>query len=158
VQILDWDRYNLIASRFKYKIGYQERDDLKHTIILKLAQSEQNNGNEPLTYQRLFRIANNEYQKYMRQYRHNRGIISLSRLIGDDDGNVTELIETIPDDQVTDIDSWVNARMFLQQCPERVLMLADKILSGKPLSNSEHQCLWRFRQKEDLRREFTTSM
>jgi hypothetical protein len=36
--MLDWEHYIRVAERFQHKARTQDREDLKHTIILRLAQ------------------------------------------------------------------------------------------------------------------------
>jgi hypothetical protein len=48
----NWDTYIEIARRFEHKAQFQDREDLRHSIILALAQQvERNrrNGDKPLT-------------------------------------------------------------------------------------------------------------
>jgi DNA-directed RNA polymerase specialized sigma24 family protein len=72
----------------------------------------------------------------------------LSRPIVDTEGNTTELGELIADDKALDLDAWLDARTFLSGYPRRLVEVASKVRDGQALSNSEHQYLWRFRQRE----------
>jgi DNA-directed RNA polymerase specialized sigma24 family protein len=73
---------------------------------------------------------------------------ALSRPIVDSEGNTTELGEMIADDKAIDIDAWLDARAFLSGYPRRLVEVASKVRDGQTLSNSEHQYLWRFRQRQ----------
>ena len=70
----------------------------------------------------------------------------LSKPILDSEGNLTELGNLIADDKALDLDAWLDARTFLLGCPMRLIVIAGKRLKGIPLTNKEHQYLWRFRQ------------
>jgi hypothetical protein len=68
----NWDTYMEIARRFEHKAQYQDREDLRHSIILALAQQvERNrrNGNKPLTEFGMLRIASHTVADYYRGLR-----------------------------------------------------------------------------------------
>jgi hypothetical protein len=68
----NWDTYMEIARRFEHKAHYQDREDLRHSIILALAQQvERNrrNGNKPLTEFGMLRIASHTVADYYRELR-----------------------------------------------------------------------------------------
>jgi hypothetical protein len=68
----NWDTYTEIARRFEHKAHYQDREDLRHSIILALAQQvERNrrNGNKPLTEFGMLRIASHIVANYYRELR-----------------------------------------------------------------------------------------
>jgi hypothetical protein len=75
-------------------------------------------------------------------------IESLSKPITDANGSVTELGETIVNDQAIDLDAWVDARTFLLGCPDRLVQIARKVSSGEKLTPSDSRYLWRFRKRE----------
>jgi hypothetical protein len=81
--MLDWDKYIEIAERFQHKAKAEDREDLKHTIILRLAQVAGNNGHKPFdkaqgkpfTEATMCRIASFEVANYWRtQYRFTNGL------------------------------------------------------------------------------------
>jgi hypothetical protein len=178
--MLDWEKYIAIANRFQHKARAQDREDLKHTIILRLAQVASNNGHKPFTEATMYRIASYIVADYWRsQYRLSNGLDCgscskaqrrkcrkdwqypecpkaikveyLSKPIIDDNGNITELGELIADDKAIDLDAWVDARTFLLGFPKRLMDIAHKIDNGEALTNQDHQYLWRFRQREQKR-------
>jgi hypothetical protein len=68
----DWEKYIEIARRFEHKAQYQDRQDLRHSIILALAQQvERNrrNGNKPLSEFGMLRIASHKVADYYRELR-----------------------------------------------------------------------------------------
>jgi hypothetical protein len=149
--MLDWSKYIAVADRFQYKAKAQDTEDLNHTIILSLAQAQtakDNNGGGQLSDVAMLRVASYECQKYWRQQKRLLTVLSLNTDIYDVDGNTTELIDTLSDDKAIDLDAWLDARAFLLGCPMRLIVIAGKRLKGTPLTNKEHQYLWRFRQSE----------
>jgi len=153
---MDWVKYQEIADKFQHKAKWEDREDLNHTILLSLAQAQiglDNNGGGQLSDVAMLRIASYECHRYWRQLKRQLTILSLNTEINDGDGNTTELIETVADDRAIDLEAWLEARTWLLGCPERLVVIAGKRLKGKPLSNQEHQYLWRFRQKEQKRLE-----
>jgi len=78
----NWDKYIEIARRFEHKAQFQEREDLRHSIILALAQQvERNrrNGNKPLTEFGMLRIASHTVADYYRGLRLPSGNLPCGR-------------------------------------------------------------------------------
>jgi hypothetical protein len=175
--MLDWEKYIAVAYRFQHKARAQDREDLKHTIILRLAQVARTNGLKPFTEATMCRIASYVVADYWRaQYRLSNGLDCgscsrmqrrkcrkawqytecpkamkveyLSKPIIDDNGNITELGELIADDKAIDLDAWIDARTFLLGFPKRLMDIAHKIDNGEALTNQDHQYLWYWRRKE----------
>jgi hypothetical protein len=173
----DWEKYIEIADRFQHKAKVQDREDLKHTIILRLAQVVNNNGHKPFTEAVMCRIASFEVANYWRtQYKFTNGLNCggcskaqrakckegelysqcpkavrveyLSKPITDSNGNITELGELIADDKAIDLDAWLDARTFLLGFPKRLLDIAYKITNGDNLTATDSQYLWRFRKNK----------
>jgi hypothetical protein len=81
--MLDWDKYIAVADRFQHKARSQEREDLRHSIILRLAQVANNNGHKPFdkaqgkpfTEATMCRIASYVVADYWRtQYKFTNGL------------------------------------------------------------------------------------
>jgi ferredoxin-like protein FixX len=178
--MLDWEKYIAISERFQHKAKAQDREDLKHTIILKLAQAASSNGHKPFTEATMCRIASYIVADYWRsQYRLNNGLDCgscsrtqrqkcrknwqytecpkaikleyLSKPIIDNDGNLTELGELLSDDKAIDLDAWLDAKTFLLGFPKRLMEIAHKIDNGDRLTNADMIYLCRFRKKEQTR-------
>jgi len=149
--MLDWQKYSEIADRFQHKVSFQDREDLRHNIIVRLAEVAQRNGHKPFTEWAMLRVASYVVMEYWHTEKRNGKIISLNTTIEDEDGNSTELIDTIADDSAIDLEAWVDARTWLMGCPKRLVVIAHKRLKGVALTNEEHQYLWRIRQKEQKR-------
>ena len=175
--MLDWEKYIAVADRFQHKARAQDREDLKHTIILKLAQVASNNGHKPFTEATMCRIASYLVTDYWRsQYRLINGLDCgsckrsqrqkcrkdwqyaecpkaikveyLSKPIIDDNGNITELGELIADDKAIDLDAWIDARTFLLGFPKRLMEISHTIDNGDNLTATDSQYLWRYRKRE----------
>ena len=174
--MLDWDKYIAVADRFQYKARFEDRADLRHDIIVRLADVERNNGHKPFTEVAMLRIASFTVAEYWRAYyRRTHGIScgecsqkqrqecrkrnyaecpraikveSLSKPIIDGDGNITELGELIADDKTIDLDQWLDKATFLLGYPTRLVEIARKRVSGIPLEHKDWCYLSRFRQKE----------
>jgi hypothetical protein len=147
--MLDYGKYITVADRYQRKARYQDREDLNHTIILSLAQAQlakDNNGGGQLSDVAMLRIASYECQKYWRAIKRQFTILSLNTELNNGDGS--ELIDTVADDKAIDLDAWIDARTWLLGCPRRLVQIASKRLKGIGLTNKEHQYLWRYRQKE----------
>jgi hypothetical protein len=177
--MLDWDKYIAVAERFQHKAKAQDREDLKHTIILRLAQVASNNGHKPFTEALMYRIASYIVADYWRsQYRLNNGLDCgscsrtqrqkcrkdwqytecpkaikleyLSKPIIDDNGKTTELGELIADDKAIDLDAWLDAKTWLLGCSKRLIDIAHKIDNGDGLTHADCQYLYRFRKREQI--------
>ena len=143
----EWRQWYEVAHRFEHKVPTQDRGDIRHNIILELAKARARDS-QPIPILRAYRIASLTVALYWRQAMRKPTMLSLNSEISDGDGNTTELLETVADDRAIDVGAWLDARTFLLGCPMRLVQIAHKRLEGKPLTNREHQYLWRFRQKE----------
>ncbi len=149
--MLDYGKYISVADRYQRKAKREDREDLNHTIILSLAQAQlakDNNGGGQLSDVAMLRVASYECQKYWRAIKRQFTILSLNTELNNGDGDGIELIDTVADDKAIDLDAWIDARTWLLGCPRRLIVIANKKLGGKPLSDKERQYLCRHRQKE----------
>jgi hypothetical protein len=173
----EWLTYYQVASHFSHKAKAQDRGDLLHDVMLTLYQVAHANGHKPMTEPRMYRIASHAVADYWRrQYSLTNGlncgscsqaqrkackddwlygecpkalrIESLSKPIVDSEGNMTQLGELIADDQATDIDEWLDTRLFQTSYPLKLIGIALHLREGKVLTKTEKQYLWRFRRKE----------
>jgi hypothetical protein len=151
--MLDTGKYISVADRYQRKAKREDREDLKHTIILSLAQAQlklDNNGGGQLSDVAMLRIASYECQKYWRAIKQQLTILSLNTEIYDGNGNTTELIDTVADDKAIDLDAWLEARTWLLGCPKRLIVIASKRLKGIALEAKDRDYLRRFRKKEQI--------
>jgi len=145
--MLDWEKYIEIASRFQHKAKAEDREDLRHDIIVRLAQIAGQNGNQ-LTKPAMLRVASYVVQSYWRDLMRKPTVLSLNYEQEDEDGNSSELWQTLADDKAIDIEAWLDARTWLLGCPRRLVSIAVKRYSGKPLNYKDKMYLSRWRKKE----------
>ena len=149
--MLEWDKYIAIADRFQYKASWQDREDLKQDIIVKLADVALNNGHKPFNEGAMVRVASFTVMSYWRDRQRKPTILSLNSELTDVDGASIELLETLADDHAIDLDAWCDARIWLLGCPARLVAIARRKVNGLPLNKGEHCYLQRFRKKERAR-------
>ena len=147
---LDWVKYSEVADRFQHKARFEDRDDLRHNIILRLAEVASNNGHKPFTIGAMIRVASYVVMEYWHSEKRNGKVISLNMDIGD--GDSMELMDTIADDSALDLESWVDARTWLLGCPKRLIQIANKRVSGEALelADRKYLCKWRKREIKPL--------
>jgi hypothetical protein len=144
---LTWQEYTEIADNFQHKVKYEDRQDLKQDIILRLAEIA-SIKTEPLTLPTMLRVASFVTIEYWRNLKRQPIIFSLNETVEDDDGNSVELSETLADDKAIDLEAWVDAKTWLHGCPRRLVKIACKKIKGKPLLPKELTYLCRYRQEE----------
>jgi hypothetical protein len=149
--MLDWDKYSAVAERFQYKAKYEDREDLRHNIIVRLAELAQRNGHKPFTEGAMVRVASYVVMEYWHSEKRNGRLISLNTEIDDGEGDTIELIDTVADDNAIDLEAWVDARVWLLGCPKRLVGIAHKRAMGIALDAKEKMYLGRFRRKEQKR-------
>jgi len=149
---LDWQKYMEIADKFQHKARYEDREDLRQDITLRLAEVA-SKKTEPLTTPGMLRVASFVTIEYWRDLKRQPTILSLNDTIEDGDGNSVELLETLADDRAIDLEAWVDARTWLRGCPRRLVKVAYKKVIGKPLNHKEQVYLSYQRQKELKKRQ-----
>jgi len=146
--MLDWQQYIEIADKFQHKARYDDREDLRQEIIVRLAEVDRANGHKPLTEPAMLRVASYVVMEYWHKLKRQPTILSLNYETTDDDGNSVELWQTIADDKAIDLEAWQDARTWLLGCPHRLVQIAVKLYSGKRLEFKDYHYLERWRQKE----------
>lgn len=170
----DWLDFYEVADRYCSKAKVEDRADLRHDIILRLAQVARTKS---VTRLAMYRVASYVVADYWRaQYKFTNGLDcgscskiqrlkcraedlyrecpkaikleSLSKPIVDDDGNTTELGELIADDSAIDLDAWLDTNTFIAGCPKRLIAIAEKRREGIPLNEVDQRYFTRQRQKE----------
>jgi len=152
--MLDWGKYITVADRYQRKAKIEDREDLNHTIILSLADTQlakDNNGGGQLSDVAMLRIASYECQKYWRAIKRQLTILSLNTELNSGDGDGIELMDTVADDRAIDLDAWLDARTWLLGCPRRLVQIASKRLKGIPLNNVDKLYLSKWRKREQKR-------
>ncbi len=149
--MLDWGKYSEVADRFQYKARFQDREDLKHNIMVRLAEVAQSNGHKPFTEWAMLRVASYVVMEHWHSEKRNGKIISLNAVIDDGEGDTIELIDTIADDCAIDLEAWVDARVWLMGCPKRLVGIAHKRVGGIALDAKDKMYLGRWRRKAQKR-------
>ena len=145
---LDWDKYMEIAGKFQHKARFEDRQDLKHDIIVRLAELASNNGDKPFSEASMLRVASYVTMEYWRQEKRQLTWLSLNEDIEDDEGASIELYQTLADDKAIDLEAWQDAKRWRLGCPRRLVKIAYKRMLGKPLTETERRYFNRARQKE----------
>ena len=138
----EWAQWFRTAERFEHRVPREDQGDIRHSIMLELARARARNKEKPMGEATQRQIAACVVADYWRtQYKFTNGldcgscsqkqrakckedylysqcpkalkIESLSKPITDANGNVTELGQTIVNDQAIDLDAWLDARTFL---------------------------------------------
>lgn len=195
VQTSDWNKFADIASRFDRKAYFQDREDLNHNIIVRLAELTIQKGN--LSLASMLRIASYVVQEYWHSFKktsievciangtakprnwesctyshkpngncrsyiviHHKHIInvcpylayrpaqSLDMEITDGEGNVSQLWEVIADDKAIDLDAWIDSRTSLLGLSRRLVNIAVKLQSDKPVTKTDMRYLERYRKNK----------
>jgi hypothetical protein len=141
----NWDTYIEIARRFEHKAQFQDREDLKHSIIVRIAEVAQRNGHKPFTEWGMLRVASYVVMEYWREERR-QPQMRLNSQIEDGEGDSIELIDTIADDNAIDLDAWLDAKTWLLGCPKRLVGIAHKRVKGIALDKADQKYLERYRQ------------
>ena len=149
--MLDWEKYSKVADRFQHKARFRDREDLRHSIILRLAEIAQRNGHKPFTEWAMLRVASYVVMEYWHAEKRNGKLISLDSVIEDGEGNSVALIDTLADDKAIDLDAWLDAKTWLLGCPRRLVGIAHKRANGIALSNGDMIYLCRARKNGQKR-------
>jgi hypothetical protein len=142
---LDWNKYMAIATRFQYKAKFEDREDLKQDIIVRLAEIASNNGHKPFNEGAMIRIASYTVMSYWRDIMRQPYTIKLSHAVCDDDGDSVELYEVLADDKAIDLEAWQDAKTWLLNCPRRLVRIACKRQAGRPMTVNEQRYMHRFK-------------
>ena len=145
--MLDWEKCSEVAERFQYKAKFEDRGDLRHNIIIRLAEVAQRNGHKPFTEGAMVRVASYVVMEYWRGVMRLPRITSLDETIYDGDGNETELYQMLADDKAIDVDAWLDAKLWLYRAPPRLVKIAYKKVSGLPLTDRDRNYLYQQRKK-----------
>jgi len=136
----DWAQYYKIARYFVHKVKFEDRQDFLHDLMLEMAKvkAKFEAKGKPLTEAGLMRVASYELTDYWHTLmRHRPTMLSLNELVNDGDndgdGEASELMEFLADDEVIDLELKLDTRRYLQGCPRRLVQIAYKRYSGIPL-------------------------
>ena len=144
----DWAR---IARSFAYQMDSQDREDLMHNIIVRLAEVAEVYRERGIPFHRGACIKVAEYTRlrfYHQKKRWKRVFsVSLNSVVRDGDGNETELINTLIAQKGIDLDTWLDAKNHYQSSPKKVKRAIRKLLNEnwRTLSGYDWKLIRRFR-------------
>ncbi|MBA7593452.1 hypothetical protein ES703_00372 [subsurface metagenome] len=104
----DWHDWLEVAKRYEYKVPYQDRYDMRHTILIELHRARQRDG-KPIPPLRAYRIASLMVALYWRKAKRIPTMLSLDQPTTDYEGNELRLRDTVADDKAIDLDAWLDA-------------------------------------------------
>jgi len=172
----EWLEWYQVAKLYERKVPYQDRADIRHTIILRLAEARAKTT-EPIPLYKAYRIASYMVADYYRQQQKlNTGLdckncskaqrskckkddlysqcpklIRLEYLEServDSEGNRVTILDTLADDNAIDLELWLDAKAFRQGCPIRLIELAYQMRAGIPLNKTDSRYYERQKKKE----------
>lgn len=146
--MLDWQAYTKVADKFQKKARFEDREDLRQDIIVRLASLADNSDGKALTKPSMLRIASYVAMEYWRDLKRQPTLLSLNEEVTDTEGDSIELYQTLADDKAINLDDWLDCKTWLTGCPRRLVKVAWKRAIGKPLNHKEQLYLSRYRQKE----------
>ena len=179
----DWRDWLDVSRRYERKIPGQDRLDFRHTLLLRLATMYRRTG-KTLDVRQANRVASycvaDYYYTEAKLHRgldcrhcptarrnrcasHNlyaecpkiRDVISLDKEYTDSNGDTVTLADMIADDTASDLDTWLDAKTWLDGCQTRLIAIAYMKRAGIPLSDTDQRYFTRQRLKELERYQLT---
>jgi hypothetical protein len=149
-----WRGWAKIASNFILQLDDQrDREDLKHDIIVRLAELAEKYKREgkPLTKWGCIRAAQYERLQFYHKKKRWKHVysISLNSTIEDEDGYETEMIQTVADEKGIDLNAWLDYKAYYQSRPEKERRAIKKMLTDtwQNLSGYDWKLIKRFRDE-----------
>jgi len=152
-----WRDWAKIARNFAYQLDdYQDREDLMHNIIVRLAEvaEEYRQRGKPLTKWGCIRVA--EYTRlrfYHQKKRWKRAFsVSLNSDIQDENGYKIELAQTILDEKGIDLDRWLDFKNYYQSRQPKERRAIRKLITEnwRKLSGYDWELIREFREAYKL--------
>ena len=147
--MLDWNKYIKVAKRFQYKVKFEDREDIQQSIVLELAKAvnKYDSCGKSFSDGGLYRVASFVVAEYWRQELKKPPLISLNKEVEDSDGDNIQLYQLLADDKAINVEDWLNAKVWLLRCPERLVNIAYKKVAGYQLCRTDYAYLNRQRKK-----------
>ena len=129
-----WREWAKIARNFTYQLDdHQDREDLMHNIIVRTAEVAEEYRRQGRSLSKWGAIKVAEYTRlrfYHQKKRWKRvSSVSLNSVIQDEDGNETEMIQTILDENGIDLDAWLDFKNYYQSRPQRERRAIRKLIT-----------------------------
>jgi len=148
-----WRDWAKIARNFTYQLdNYQDREDLMHNIIVRLAEvaEEYRQKGKPLTKWGSIKVAQYTRLRFYHQKKRWRRVssVSLNSTVKDEDGNETELIQTILDEKGINLDAWLDFKNYYQSRPPKERRAIRKLITEnwRKLSGYDWKLVKQFRE------------
>jgi len=149
-----WRQWAQIARNFSYHLDdHWDREDLMHNIIVRLTEvaEEYHRQGKPLTKGGCIRVAQYTRLRFYHQKKRWKRVssISLNSMVQDEDGNETEMIQTIAAKKGIDLDTWLDAQSHYQSSPQKVKRAIRKLVNDdwRSLSGYDWKLIRRFREE-----------
>ena len=129
-----WCEWAKIATNFIWQVQDEmDREDLKHDILVRIADLAEEYRRQGRTLSKGGAIKVAEYTRlrfYHNKKRSKRVFsIDLNCAIRDEEGYETEMIQTIPDNKVVDLDVWLDANTSFDNAPKNIRKAILKLLT-----------------------------
>jgi len=148
-----WREWAKIAKNFVWQLDdQQDREDLTHNIIVRVAEVAEKYRQQGRTLSKWGAIKVAQYTRlrfYHQKKRWKRvSAVSLNSVIQDEDGNETELIQTILDEKGINLDAWLDFKNFYLSRPPKERRAIRKLVmeSWRSLSGYDCKLIKRFRE------------
>ena len=149
-----WREWARIARSFTYQLDdHQDREDLMHNIIVRLAEvaEEYRQQGKLLTKGGCIRVAQYTRLRFYHQKKRWKRVssVDLNSVVKDEDGNETELINTLIARKGIDLDTWFDAKSYYQSSPKIVRRAIRKLLeeNWRTLSGYDWKLIRQFRKE-----------
>ncbi len=149
-----WREWAKIARNFARQLDdHWDREDLIHNIIVRLAEvaKEYRQQGKPLTKGGCIRVAQYTRLRFYHQKKRWKRVssISLNSVVQDEDGNETELINTLVAQKGIDLDTWLDAQSYYQSSPQKVKRAIRKLVNEnwRSLSGYDWKLIRQFRKE-----------
>ncbi|MBA7506181.1 hypothetical protein ES706_04862 [subsurface metagenome] len=152
-----WHQWAKIARSFTLQLdNHQDREDLLHDIIVRVAKvaEEYRRQGRSLSKGGTIKVAQYTRLRFYHQKKRWRRVftVSLNSPVRDDDGNQTELINTLIDQKRVDLDALIDAKSHYLNSPERVKKAIRKLVNQNWRTLSGYD--WKL--VREFRAEFTS--
>ena len=147
-----WREWAKIAKNFVWQLDDQwDREDLMHNIIVRTAEvaEEYRRQGRSLSKWGAIKVAEYTRLRFYHQKKRWRRVssVSLNSVIQDEDGNETEMIQTILDEKRIDQDEWLDFKNYYQSRPPKERRAIRKLVmeNWRKLSGYDFKLIKRFR-------------
>ncbi len=144
-----WREWANIAKNFVWQLDDQwDREDLMHNIIVRVAEEYRRQG-KSLSKWGAIKVAEYTRLRFYHQKKRWKRVstVSLNSFIQDEDGNETELIQTILDEKGINLDVWLDFKNYYQSRPQKERRAIRKLIreNWRNLSGYDWKLIQRFR-------------